>query len=178
MKFTINLATRRYLNKRRLNGSLIVSLSVLALLLVVGVREAANNQAELSRIRNQNATAASRAGGAEVGEAQLKSQAARIAFANDLIDRKTFNWLGLLDRLEEVVPSGVALTSVQPDPHQRQLVKIGGTTRSFTSLRALLENMERSRNFSEVYLLSQNIAKVGKAQQGVTFSITCRVIYQ
>lgn len=176
MRFAINLATRRYLNLRRLNACLVAALAVLALLLVFRVREAAYNRADITRIGTPGAPAG-RPGAPAVGEAQLASQSARVAFANALIDRKTFNWLGLLDRLEEVVPTGVALSSIQPDPHQPQLLKIGGVTRSFGSLRTLLENMERSRGFSDVYLLAQSQTKIGKTQQGITFSVSCRVNY-
>ncbi|HJV34090.1 hypothetical protein [Geomonas sp.] len=41
MKFTINLATRRYLNLRRIDTLLALSLLALALLLLVRVRETA-----------------------------------------------------------------------------------------------------------------------------------------
>ena len=50
--------------------------------------------------------------------AQLKSQAGRIAVANAVIAKKTVNWLGFLDHLEEVVPAGVALVEITPDRMQ------------------------------------------------------------
>ena len=39
----------------------------------------------------------------------------------------------------------------------------------------MLENMEGSKNFSEVYLLSQSDTKVGLTQKGITFNISCKV---
>ena len=94
-----------------------------------------------------------------------------------MIEKKSANWLNLLDRLEEVVPAGVALTQIEPDPKER-LVKLTGAARSFANLRTLIENMEQSKNFSEVYLLSQSDAKkVGATQQGLQFAISCKVIY-
>jgi type IV pilus assembly protein PilN len=177
MKFTINLATRRYLNLRRIDLLLAVSLLALALLLVVRVREAAYNQAELGRLKTQIATLRPPQRGPAVSEGQLKVQGAQIAFANAVIERKAMNWLGLLDRLEEVVPDGVAVTSLQPDAKERQQVAINGTARSFSNLRQLLEQMERSRNFSDVYLLSASETKVGKTQQGIAFAVRCKVLY-
>ena len=178
MKLTINLATRRYINMRQLNGWLAASLALLVILLVYQVRAIANNQVEIHKIRRESAAATSGAstGGVTVTPEQMKALEARIAFGNELIDRKTVNWIGLLDKLEGVVPAGVALAQVQPALKESGL-KIDGTARNFAGLRALLENMEQSPNFSEVYLLSQSEVKVGKTQQGLNFSISCKVSY-
>ncbi|HJV64960.1 MAG TPA: PilN domain-containing protein [Geomonas sp.] len=176
MKFTINLATRRYLNLRRIDAALALCLLVLVLLLILRVRETAYNQAELARLKTQIATAP-RAHGAQVSEAQLKAQAGRVAFANSVIERKSMNWLGLLDRLEEVVPAGVAISGLHPDGKDPQKISMTGAARGFSNLRELLENMERSRNFSDVYLMNEAETKVGQTQQGITFSINCKVLY-
>jgi type IV pilus assembly protein PilN len=176
MKLTINLATRRYINMRLLNGVLVTGFLLTGVLLIFQVREVANNHAELGRIKNLSAASATRSG-ATVSEAQLKALAGRIAFANTLIDKKALNWVNLLDRLEEVVPSGVSLTAIEPDQRNQQL-KITGAARSFANLRSLLENMEQSKNFSEVYLLAQTEIKVGQTQSGINFSVTCKVSYR
>lgn len=178
MKLTINLATRRYLNLPRLNAALIGTGVVLAALLVYQVREIANNQVEFNKIKRESAAANSgHPGAAPVSPEQLKSLESGVAFANELIDKKTLNWLALLDKLEGVVPAGVALTQVEP-PLKDQALKLTGVAYSFSNLRTLLENMEQSPNFSEVYLLAQNEVKVGKSQQGIGFSITCKVGYR
>lgn len=177
MKLTINLATRRYVNQRQLNLVLTASFVILAALLVYLVRELANNQAEINKIKSQSA-AASRgpAGAAAIPPEQMKELEGRIAFANALIDRKTVNWISLLDKLELVVPAGVSLTQVSPGPDLS--VKLEGVALTFGNLRTLLENMEQSPNFSEVYLLSQSERKVGSTQEGKGFSISCKVGYQ
>jgi len=178
MKLTINLATRRYVNMRRLNTLLLACCILLAGLLVYRVREIANNQAGINRIKSQAAAAArGPAGAPAVSEAQVQALAKRIAFANGLIQKKTVNWVGLLDKLEEVVPAGIALTQVAPVQRDQSL-KFSGVARSFANLRSLLENMEQSKNFSEVYLLSQSELNVGLTQQGLSFAITCKVDYR
>lgn len=178
MNLTINLATRRYINVRQLNTMLAVAFVVLAALLIFKVRSLANNQAEINRIKAESA-AASRGtkGGPTVTPEQMKALDAKIAFANSLIDQKTLNWVVLLDKLELVVPAGVALTQVSPGIKD-QTLKFTGVALSFDRLRNLLENMEQSPNFSEVYLLSQAEQKVGKTQQGLGFSISCKVSYR
>ena len=175
MKLTINLATRRYLNVRRLSATLLISALVLGACLAASLREFAYNRAELDRIRALGALLDRRTGGAPaVDPARAKALAARIRFANGLIAKKSVNWLKLLDSLEEAVPGGVALTQIEPVPGEAAL-KIGGVGRSFANLQQLLENMEQSRHFSEVYLLSQSDTKVGLTQQGVVFTLTCKV---
>ncbi|GFO65177.1 PilN domain-containing protein [Geomonas paludis] len=176
MKLTINLATRRYVNLPQLNAILTASFVILALLLVYLVREVANNQVEINKIKSESA-AASRgpAGAPPVPAEQMKALETRIAFANTLIDQKSVNWLGLLDKLELVVPAGVAFTQVEPSALDPQSLKLAGVALSFAGLRTLLENMEQSPNFSEVFLLSQTDVKVGKDQKGFGFSISCKV---
>jgi len=174
MKLTINLATRRYVNLRQLNGVLLAGFVLFGALALYNAVEVGRNQAEISRVRGLIQGAGARDGGVRIPEAQLKAQAARIQFANRAIEKKSVNWLSLLDRFEEVVPTGVALTRIAPDA--KQVVKIGGVARSFANVRALLENMEHSRNLSDVYLLSQGELKVGTTQEGITFEISCKVV--
>ena len=178
MRLTINLATRRYINMRRLNGLLIACFLLLTGLLVYETRQIAGNKADIDRIRRQSAAALSGPAGAPaVSRAQIQELSGKIAFANGLIEKKTVNWVGLLDKLEEVVPPGVSLTQVEPVLRD-QAVRLNGVARNFANLRALLENMEQSDNFSEVYLLSQNEQKVGATQQGIGFNLTCKVGYR
>jgi type IV pilus assembly protein PilN len=176
MKLTINLATRRYVNLRQLNVMLALGFTLLGGLAIFKVAEIARNASELARVRGLSQGIATRSGGTQVSEAQLKALEPRIQFANATIEKKSVNWLSLLDHLEEVVPAGVALSEIQPD--HDQLLKIGGAARNFASLRALMENMERSKNFSEVYLLRQADTKVGLTQEGILFNISCKVALQ
>ena len=178
MKLTINLATRRYINMRRLNTGLAVSILLAAALLVYQVREIANNQVDINKIGNESAAASRGSAGEPVVSPELlQALDAKIAYGNLLIARKTMNWVAVLDKLEGVVPAGVSLSQVKPSLKD-QTLQLAGVARSFSELRTLLENMEESPNFSEVYLLSQNDVKVGKTQQGLGFNISCKVSYQ
>jgi type IV pilus assembly protein PilN len=171
MRLTINLATRRYINLRQLNAALLLGFVLLGSLALYKVMQVAHNAAEITRIGTLSQGTGRREGGTRVSEAQLKARQVQVQFANAIIDRKTVNWLTLLDRLEEVVPAGVAITSIQPG----ETVNISGVARGFDNLRALLEAMERSPHFSEVYLLSQTNAKVELTQEGLTFNLSCKV---
>ena len=173
MRLTINLATRRFINLRQLNAILLAFFLAAGALALYQAGEFTKNAAELTRIRSLIQGTGTLEGGARISDAQLKAQETRIRFANQAIQKKTVNWLNLLDRLEEVVPDGVTLTLIEPDSEKP--LKLAGAARSFANLRVLMENMERSKNFSEVYLLSQKEAKVGLTQEGITFEISCKV---
>ncbi len=194
MKLTINLATRRYVNLRQLNAVLAVCFVVVLLLLIYLVREVATNQAEINRIKGQMA-AANRgpAGAPPIPAAQMNELDAKIAFANTLIERKTTNWVELLDKLEQVVPAGVMITQVDPasqpgegekekekekEKKGAQGIKVSGVALSFANLRTLLETMERTPGFSDVLLLNQGDVKAGTTQRGYSFSVSCKVSYR
>jgi len=174
MKLTINLATRRYVNFRLLNGWLAAGFLTFGALFLYQLREAALRQGELARVKGLVAASERGSAGPAVSPAQLKKLDDGIRFANGLIDRKAVNWLKLLDSLEEVVPGGVTLSQIEP-PLGNQPLRIAGVARTFPDLRALLENMERSPAFADVFLLNQAEAKVGLTQQGITFTASCRV---
>jgi len=173
MKLTINLATRRYVNLRQLNLLLLFGFALSGGLALFNGVAVARNASEISRIDGLIRGIDTRSGGVPVSAAQLKAQGSRIRFANAIIEKKTVNWLSFLDYLEEVVPAGVTLTEITPD--RMQQLKIRGVARTFGNLRTLLETMERSKNFSEVYLLSQSDTKVGLTQKGITFNLSCKV---
>jgi type IV pilus assembly protein PilN len=173
MRLTTNLATRRYINLRQLDAGLVTCFVLLGVLALFKVGEFTGNASELSRLKALSQQSGGRPGAPRVSDAQLKAQEARILFANGVIERKSVNWLNLLDHLEEVVPSGVALTVLEPD--RSHGLRVTGAARSFANLRELMENMEHSKNFSEVYLLNQSDAKVGLTQQGLNFTLSCKV---
>ncbi|GFO70267.1 fimbrial protein [Geomonas limicola] len=175
MKLTTNLATRRYINQRQLDGWLLGALVLMLVLAGYQVAGLAQNQAEISRLHALTAKTGGPSG-PKVSEAQLKAQARQVEFANQLIEMKTVNWLGLLDRLEEVVPAGISLSEIVPERNRG--LRLRGVVRNFDTLRGLMEGLERSRSFSEVYLLNQKESKVGSTQEGITFEISCKVVPQ
>ncbi|MSM38074.1 MAG: fimbrial protein [Geobacter sp.] len=180
MRLTINLSTRTYINHGQLNLALSLVFLVLFGILTLNILGISSRAGEASRISGeltamQKKTAVS--SGPAFTEPDYQRLMSHIHFANSVISRKTFNWVTLLDYLESVVPDGVAVTKIEPDP-KTKVLKLSGATLSFMRLRQLLENMEQSQHFSEIFLLSQTDAKVGDAQKGISFNITCQVKMQ
>ena len=177
MRLSINLATRTYLNNRQLTLCLIGIFCVLLALLSFNIWRITSTIGETDSVKGELTAIEQKASigrQAVVPEQDYQRLLGHIRFANAVIARKSFNWVGLLDQLEVVVPDGVALTRIEPDPKSME-VKISGSTLTFSRLRMLLENMEQAKTFSDIYLLSQTGINVGEFQKGLTFSIQCKV---
>ena len=177
MRYTINLATRTYLDHRLINR---ISFCVIALLLLIAgwnVSRVASNMGEQSRLNSEIAAIQSKVGAkpSDVSETEFNRQKARIRFYNEIIERKSMNWLHFLDLFENATPEGISLSSLTPGKNQEEW-KLEGRARSFRGVQLYLEKLEGSKNFSEILLLShQNIA-VGEINRGVQFSISCKVV--
>jgi type IV pilus assembly protein PilN len=178
MQINVNLATRYYFDNRKLTIAFAVAGAILLLLLVVFFGVAVANFAEIRRLKTEQARLEARNGrpGVAVSEKDYQAVVARIGTANAIIEKKAVNWLQLLDRLEEVVPDGIAVTLIEPDLKAREL-KIGGAARNFAAIRLLLENLERSPHFPDVLLLSHKELKVTEKQLGFSFEISTRLVW-
>lgn len=180
MRFNINLATRTYINTKLLKILSAAAVLLFAALLFFNVRNIAVTAAEIKRVTSEIARSEDKSKPNEkaVSEKEYRALMDRIAFANSVIERKTYNWLALLDNLEQVVPDGVAISSIEPEP-KGQGLKLSGIAKSFNNLRTFMEHLEDSKFFSDVYLANQTEAKLGDPKlstaQGITFDLTCKV---
>ena len=172
MLLRINLATKTYLDRRKFNLIVGVSLLVLVLLLLFNISRVASNAGKLSSTGKELGLTQGKDAG--VPQKDYQEVVARIKFANDIIEKKSFSWITLLDKLEGVVPDGVAISRVEPKPKTEEL-SIAGVAKTFGNLRQFLENLETSGQFRDVYLLNQSEVTVGDTQQGLSFSINCKV---
>lgn len=176
MRFTINLATRTYLDHRLLNR---LGFCVIALLLVItawNVSRVSSNMGEQSRLNTEIAALETRLGAkpGEISEAEISRQKSRIRFYNGIIERKSTNWLSLLELFEAVTPEGIALSSLAPGKDEEW--KLDGRAGSFKGVQRYLEKLETSENFTDVMLLSHQDITSGENVRGVQFSITCKVV--
>lgn len=177
MRFTINLATRTYLDHELVNRCLGVTLLILLILSAWKLLAFCGNLGELDRLDDGIATLEARRGSrpSAVSPQEFDRRQKSIRFYNEIIERKAFGWLGFMEQLENVTPRGVALSSLSSDP-KSGIVKIEGVTRSFGQVRSYLEALEDSRLFSDILLLSHTDLIVGEKGRGVRFSISCRVV--
>ena len=176
MRFTINLATRVYVDQRLVSQVCFAVIALLLLVLSWNTFVAFSNLGELHRLESDIATYEGRLNSRpkDVPEREYTRMLAEIGFFNGVIERKSYNWLGLLDQMENTLPEGVALVSLAPDT-KTGMVKIDGRAHSFANLRAYLEKLDESRAFTEVLLLSNQDVSVSDKVKGVQFTISCRM---
>lgn len=177
MRFTINLATRTYLDHRLLNRLGGCAIALLLVITVWNVSRVSSNlgeqnrlKAEISKVRDRLGT-----GSGLVPEAEASRQKNRIRFYNRIIERKSTNWLGILESFENITPEGISLSSLTLDKKQEQW-KLDGRARSFKAVQRYLEKLETSGVFTDVMLLSHQNITAGENMRGVQFAISCKVV--
>lgn len=168
MRVQINLATRPYVELERLLRQLRIALGVLALLAVaLGIwlhsmtARAAEQQRQLARL---NAQADELGRERAANEARLRQPAnaatlSRNQFLNTLFARKSFSWTAVLMDLEDVLPGGVQVQSIEPivTPTGEVSIRLRVLGERERTVQ-LVRNLEGSRRF-----LSPRLA--GEAQQ-------------
>jgi type IV pilus assembly protein PilN len=176
MRLTINLATRTYINTRIVTLSLASVGTVLAVILLVAVSGLVTDAGTVRKLTDDIAVldGKQRAGEQPVNPGDYQALLDQVRFANGVIERKTVNWLQIFDRFESVVPDGVALTSIQPNIKNRE-IKVSGVALSFGKIRTLIESMESSKEFSDVFLTSQAERRGADNQKLMTFTFSCKV---
>ncbi len=110
-----------------------------------------------------------------ITEADSSRQKGHIRFYNEIIERKSMDWLNLLELFENATPDGIALSSLSPDKGLEEW-KLEGLGKTFKSVQQYLEKLEGSKNFSHVLLLSHKNVVSGEKERGVQFTISCKVV--
>ena len=177
MRFTLNLATKTYLDQRLVNRVAVGGLMLLLALLAWNVSRFARNMGQLDRLAAENASFESRLNSrpAGVSEKDYNLLLASISFYNGVIERKAFNWLALLDQLENSTPEGIALSSFAPEKNSGEF-KIEGRAKSFAQVSSYLEKLEDSKDFKNILLLSHSDVSIGEKSRGVQFTLSCRAV--
>ena len=177
MRFTINIATRTYLDYRRVNQFCVAGIVILLALLAWNINRISCNFGELRSLKAESAIFEGRLGSrsAGVSEKEYNRMQASIRFYNGVIERKTYAWLGLLEMLENITPEGIALISLVPDKKSGEL-RIDGRAKSFGTVQTYVEKLEDSKTFTDTMLLSHNVVAAGTNAKGVLFKISCRAV--
>lgn len=177
MYFSINLATRTYIDRRLASRVGIALGGVLLLLLVWNIYRVGWNSGELRRLKGDIAAYQAKLNSRPTGvsEQQYGQMLTSVKFYNGIIERKTYSWLGLLERLENATPDGIALSQVSPDRLTGD-IKIEGRAKSFTHLKSYMDKLEDSRSFGAILLVSHTPIELGERTRGLQFAITCKAV--
>lgn len=170
-----NLSTRPFYNEQAVH----LWLAVLALV-VVGAT--AFNVSRVLRYSQSDTQLATQASQDEAKAAGLRRQAARVRAsidtkqldlasaearqANDLIDRRTFSWTELFNRLETTLPDDAHIASVQPkiDKNGAILLTIKVTARTVDDVSKFMERLEKTGAFARLYSVEDRFDDAGLLQ--------------
>ncbi len=174
MRVSINLATRPFVELRPLYAKLrlaIAGLSLLALILGfyvhgLSARAAAEAQ-QMNALKAQTAAYQQQraANEARMRQPQNLGVLERSQFLNALFARKAFSWTAVMMDLEQMVPAGVQVTSIDPVIAKTGDVSIrlrvtGDRDRAIQ----LVRNLERSRRFIGPRLAGESALTAEKAK--------------
>ena len=166
MRIQVNLATRPFVELRpfflRLR-ILMAALVIAGLLIALGAHvlsaKAGKQQAELDRLRNQTIAAQQQKLHTEQRMREPANAAVldRAHFLNALFLRKSFSWTAVMMDLENVLPAGVQVTSIEPavatDGNVIIRLRVAGERDRAIQL---VRNLERSHRFLQPRLGSES----------------------
>ena len=189
MRISVNLATRPFVELRPFFARLRLMMGVLAVAAIVLLVVTHSMQKKLDRAQAQMDALKARTAAAQNekinNERRMRQPAnaavlARSHFLNQLFLRKSFSWTAVMMDLENVLPVGVQVTSIEPQPTADgdlviRLRVAGDRDRAVQ----LVRNLERSKRFIAPRLSGENSqAKEGANAQmlagapaGVEFEI-------
>lgn len=177
MRIAVNLATRPYVQLDRLFRQLriaIVILAIAAVGLMFWLRgRSASVRAQQAQVAAIQARTAALTAERTRNEARLREPAnaavlRQIDFLNALYQRKIFSWTAVLMDLEEVLPSGLQVTSIDPQIAANGAVNIrmrvsGPRERSVQ----LIRNLEVSHRFIAPRLVGETQQARERGASGV-----------
>lgn len=168
-----NLSTRPFYNE----GAVRSWLMILAIVTVAATMFSVSRVLRYSRSDTELATQASRD---EARAAELRATAAKLRAsvdtkqvdaaseeareANDLIDRRTFSWTELFNRLETTLPPEVRITSVRPslDRDRRITLAITVLARGVDDVNEFMERLEATGAFANLLSRDENVTESGQ----------------
>jgi type IV pilus assembly protein PilN len=166
MRISINLATRPFIELRPFFLRLRILMGVLALVsvgLIIMTHSLQKNldraQAQMDRLRNRTTAFEQEKSNNEKRMHQPANSAVldRSHFLNAVFLRKSFSWTAVMMDLETVLPVGVQVTSIEPQPTAEGDViirlRVSGDRDKAIQL---VRNLERSKRFLGPHLNSEN----------------------
>lgn len=177
MRFTINLATRTYLDHRLLNRLAFCFILLLVVCTGWNVSRITTYWGEQSRLKSDVAALQNKLGvkPGGISDTEFTRQKARIRFYNEILERKSTNWFAILEVLENVTPEGISFSSLLPGKNQNEW-KLEGRAISFKLVQQYIEKLEASKNFTNILLISHQNLATNDTRRGVQFVITCKVV--
>jgi type IV pilus assembly protein PilN len=160
MKYTLNLATRSYVNRRTLylcyalSGALLVIFLMFNLLQFFSLRSEISQNDASKKMIEAKLLARSGIDAAGYDANSYEKLLTRIQYANEILAKDSFRWTRLLDQLESVVPKQVRILKIDPD-HKKKTVKLSCHAKNLKSMKRFIDNLIKSEHYTHVFLEQQ-----------------------
>lgn len=158
MRLTINFASREYLQARKVYLALVLLLAAGVLIFAYNYRvyklassegAALKSQLVLQKRLTEGMAVKLAEAKKKVDKREVEATAMQAQFANMAITRKAFSWTLFLNRLEEVVPDGVGINTIQPNFMTMDL-DISGTALGMGQFTEFLSRLTSSPYFEDI----------------------------
>jgi Tfp pilus assembly protein PilN len=174
----LNLAKRPYRDYKPLYAVVVVLALLIAFLMLNNVdtylryvHETKSTRAEIAAIEAETRKERDLAAAAtqRISGLDLKALDSQARFVNTQLAQRAFSWSELLDRLEEVLPEDVKLTSITPAfrPDGRVSLSMQLTAKNNNGMIRTLERLLADRNFHNPFPGSEQ-----SLPDGFQFSVT------
>lgn len=173
MNFSINLATRVYVDFKKVNVCFVIAGATILCWVFFLIYTCVDNAAHLKKFSEYKEKMNHGAATKKVSENDYNAFLAEVKTVNAIIYKRSYDWLALLANLEQLVPEGVALKRLEP-VDKGAVLKLSASARNFAGVRKFIENLEGSKVFSEIFLTDQSFVKEG-GQKVLNFSVSCKV---
>ncbi len=184
MKVRLNVATRPAENHRPFLVGAAVSGAASLVLLGVLLAGVLQSRSRMARDREQLQRYQAEIGQLQLELARLEGYFAqpatraifdRIGFANALIDQKSLSWTELLADLAAVLPAGVRVVSLAPQPAGHALdAKLVVEATGDREKLAFLQALEHARGFSQVQVTAESHAAGGTSAGRIELQVQVR----
>ena len=173
MNFSINLATRVYVDFKKVNICCLIAAVILSFWLLFSLYTYIDSASKIKKFTESKARLSHGTETKKVSESDYTAFLANVKNVNSILYKRSYDWLFLLSNLERLVPEGVALKGLEPSD-KGAVLRLSANARNFSGVRKFIENLESSKVFSEIYLTDQTATKEG-GQKGLNFTVTCKV---
>lgn len=173
MNLNINLATRVYINNRQVNLFLALAFLICLGWMAFNIIFLVADLEQMNRYEEFMARRGRGGAGKVVTDEDYNKFLARVKNVNTILYKRSYDWLSLLENLEQVVPAGVSLRSLQP-ANKGESLTLNGTATDFSAVRRFMENLENSKEFTEIYLTNQASIMIDNKRKAINFSVTCK----
>jgi Tfp pilus assembly protein PilN len=179
-----NLATRPFYNQRAVHFWLLVMGAVVVAATILNVSQMIRYSRSDTELARQAAIDEARAADlranaaglrARIDTRQIEVASVEARQANDLIERRTFSWTELFNRLEATLPANVRITSVQPRLENRQmLLTITVVARGVDDVQQFMDNLGTTGAFPNILPPQERINEEGQLESAIETGYVAR----